>query len=169
MDIPTFRCSCCGEDHSGTPDWAFDEPFQYHALSAAEREDARLTSDFCEIGEDRFVRGLIPLRVGEEEAGFCFGVWVSLSQANFERYQVQYEKRTAEQDAPWFGWLCNRIPGYPDTLNLKTHVVLQPDGTRPHILLEPTAHPLAVEQRQGISTQRLQAILELLEHPPAAA
>jgi hypothetical protein len=41
-----------------------------------------------------------------------------------------------------------------------------PVGQRPLVELEPTEHPLAVEQRQGISMQRVQAIAEALLHPP---
>jgi len=62
------------------------------------------------------------------------------------------------------GWFCNRLQGYPDTLNLKTNVILQPYPHRPRIELEPTDHPLAVEQREGITVARLQEILEANEH-----
>ena len=40
-------------------------------------------------------------------------------------------------------------------LNLKTRVHLRDDGMRPLIELEPTDHPLAVEQRAGISLGRM--------------
>jgi hypothetical protein len=50
-----------------------------------------------------------------------------------------------------FGWFSNQVPGYPDTLNLKCDVSPRDDGMRPLITLEPTDHPLAVQQREGIS------------------
>ena len=67
-------------------------------------------------------------------------------------------------EGPWFGWLCNRIAGYSDTLLLKTQVHLRPYPARPFIELEPTEHPLAVEQREGIDLKRLQSIIEAHRH-----
>jgi hypothetical protein len=40
----------------------------------------------------------------------------------------------------------------------------QPIGSRPLIELEPTDHPLAIEQRQGITLARVQEIAGLLLH-----
>ncbi len=40
----------------------------------------------------------------------------------------------------------------------------RPVGARPLIELEPTDHPLAVEQRDGISWDRIQQIAELARH-----
>lgn len=53
---------------------------------------------------------------------------------------------------------------YPDTLLLKTHVHTREVGTRPYIELEATEHPLAVEQRNGITGARVREIGELFEH-----
>ena len=52
-----------------------------------------------------------------------------------------------------------------ETLNLKTEVHTEPVGTRPHVVLEPTDHPLSVEQRSGITVRRVPEIAELLLHP----
>jgi hypothetical protein len=40
----------------------------------------------------------------------------------------------------------------------------QPVGIRPKIELEPTSHPLAIEQKQGITMERVQQIAEQLLH-----
>jgi hypothetical protein len=47
-------------------------------------------------------------------------------------------------------------------VNLKTAVHLRDDGVRPYIELEPTDHPLAVEQREGISVERLGEIYAIM-------
>ncbi|HTJ32767.1 MAG TPA: DUF2199 domain-containing protein [Dactylosporangium sp.] len=52
-------------------------------------------------------------------------------------------------------------------MSLKTHVHTQRVGKRPHIELEATDHPLAVEQRTGITLSRVQEFAELLLHPDA--
>jgi hypothetical protein len=70
-----------------------------------------------------------------------------------------------ESEEPYFGWLSSDIPSYePTTLELKTHVHTQPVGQRPVVELEPTDHPLAVEQRTGITVARVQRIAELMLH-----
>ena len=51
-----------------------------------------------------------------------------------------------------FGWFSTEPPGYSEsTLKLRTLIHTQPVGERPHIELEPTEHPLAVEQREGVT------------------
>jgi len=59
-------------------------------------------------------------------------------------------------------WLCNNISLYPTTLNLKTHLHLRGGNKRPSIELEPTDHPLAIDQRQGISIKRVEEIATAL-------
>jgi hypothetical protein len=49
-------------------------------------------------------------------------------------------------------------------LNLKTNVHSKDTGQRPYLLLEPTDHPLAIEQRAGITMERVRAIAERLLH-----
>jgi hypothetical protein len=85
---------------------------------------------------------------GQEEP-FGIGAWVSQSRENFERYA------TTEDMAPTFGWLVNRMAHYEEsTLLLTTRVHFRAGNQRPTIELEPTAHPLAVEQRNGITIER---------------
>jgi hypothetical protein len=47
---------------------------------------------------------------------------------------------------------------------LKTRVHSRNVGMAPYIELEPTEHPLAVEQRRGISPNRVWEIAELMQH-----
>jgi hypothetical protein len=56
---------------------------------------------------------------------------------------------------PTFSWLVNHLPHYDETTYLlKTRVHFRAAGKRPTIELEPTDHPLAVEQRSGITIER---------------
>jgi hypothetical protein len=160
-----YRCTCCGELHEGFGDLAFAEPLYYHELTPAERQAARLTSDTCEVGEHRFVRGILQIPVEGDPEGFAYGVWVSLSQKNYERYLELFDARDGLPTEPWFGWLSNRLPGYDDTLSLKTNVYLRPYPARPAIELGPTDHALVREQRDGITRQRLHEIWEANQHP----
>jgi hypothetical protein len=65
---------------------------------------------------------------------------------------------------PFFGWLNASLKPYPETTDLKTRVHLRDNGLRPWIELEPTNHPLALEQRNGISVDRVAEIHAIMMH-----
>jgi hypothetical protein len=75
-----------------------------------------------------------------------------------------WETPGREKEPPYFGWLCTSLPLYPETLLLKTNVHTRPVGQRPFVELQPTEHPLAVEQRNGITMDRVREIAEALLH-----
>ena len=56
-----------------------------------------------------------------------------------------------------FGWLCNRLPPYPDTLELQTSVLLHgvDHGGRGSVNKKHDSHPLYIDQRGGITAERL--------------
>jgi|SRR5262245_49559785 len=156
-----FTCATCGRVHEGLPDVAFDAPVYYREIPEAERAArAYLSSDLCVIEErDFFVRGVLEIPIVGSDEVFGWGVWVTLSRPHFERYVELFDVEPPPGEGPWFGWLSNRLPGYPDTLSLKTHLHLRSLPHRPGIELEPTDHPLAVHQREGIG---LGALLEMI-------
>jgi hypothetical protein len=87
-----------------------------------------------------------------------------LSKENFKRTVELWGTDGRESEPPYFGWLSTRLPLYPETLSLKTNVRTRPVGQRPFIELEPTDHPLAVEQRNGITMARVREIAAALLH-----
>ncbi|MFE3286272.1 DUF2199 domain-containing protein, partial [Streptomyces sp. NPDC059233] len=120
----------------------------------------------------RFTRGgvLLLVRDGLVEARspdevFSWGVWVSLSRENFSRAADLWDRPGREAEDPYFGWLTTDLTVYPTTtLNLKTNVHTRPVGERPFVELEPTDHPLAVEQRTGITLDRVREIAATVLH-----
>lgn len=151
-----YECSVCGETHEDLPDIGDPRPHYWYALPAEEREGrARLTEDTCVIDDrDFFIRGvlLIPLRGGEGDGDFGFGVWVSQKRENFERYVAEYD---SAEIGPFFGWLSTELDYYEEsTLNLKTMAHFRGGGLRPTVELEQTEHPLSVDQREGITLAR---------------
>ncbi|MFF0747203.1 DUF2199 domain-containing protein [Streptomyces sp. NPDC004111] len=56
-------------------------------------------------------------------------------------------------------------PYSPSTISAKTHIHTGPIRQRPFLELEPTDHPLLVEQRPGIASERLRATAEAVPHP----
>jgi hypothetical protein len=117
----------------------------------AERVD--LTSDTCIIDDENFfIRGVIEIPIRGSSESFGFNVWVSQKRENFITYVRNFE---SSEIGPFFGWLSNSLSCYsPSTLSLKTMAHFRGGGLRPAIELEPTDHPLAVDQREGITLER---------------
>jgi hypothetical protein len=111
-----------------------------------------------------FVRGCIEIPVHGHDAPFVWGVWASLSQPNFVEWLRQWDKDHRSHVGPFFGWLDAWLKPYADTINLKTMVHLRDHGLRPLIELESTEHPLAVDQRNGITETRAQYLYETMMH-----
>ncbi|MFE4826186.1 DUF2199 domain-containing protein [Streptomyces sp. NPDC056672] len=134
--------------------------------SFADASDCLLSSDQCVIkAQHYFVKGLIEIPVIGGNDVFSWGVWVSLSRENFARAADLWDISGRESEEPYFGWLTTELPIYsPSTINLKTHVHTRPVGERPLVELEPTEHPLAVEQRTGITLERVREIAEAVGH-----
>ncbi len=146
--------------------WHVATPDPWQALSPEERKTrGEISSDQCIIDDEHFfVRGLIEIPVVDGDEVFSWGVWVSLSRSNFERSSMLWQSPERVNEEPYFGWLCNELPGYESTLYLKTHVHSREVGMRPLIELEHTDHPLALEQRNGITMDRVREIAGMLHH-----
>ena len=161
-----FRCVSCGEWHEGMPSYGAEAPMHYDRVAPAERERrCSLGSDDCVIDEKFFfVRGCLDIPVHGQEEPFSWGVWVSLSRQSFEEYIRHFDSPKRSHIGPFFGWLSSEIAIYPDTVNLKARVHLRDDGIRPYIQLHASDHPLALEQREGISPHRVAEIFAFLHH-----
>lgn len=130
---------------------AFDRPIYAYQVPEAERPNrVRLSSDLCVIDEDAyFIRGLIEIPIRNHQESLGIGAWVSQKEENFRAYEENFD---SPEIGPFFGWLSSDfVYGGARTLNLKTMVRFQRGNLRPNIELEPTDHPLAVAQRDGIT------------------
>lgn len=169
-DGGTFECARCGGRHPGPPR-------SYFVAEPEVRADTRdpTTRRWGELFDEQailhgvdgeeawFVRGNIEIPV-EDGGSLTYTVWVSLSRENFERLHDLWASPERLEEPAHFGWLSVALPGYPSTVNPKTNLHQRPPGERPFVELEPTDHPLAVEQREGISTARLVQLAELAAH-----
>ncbi|HEY4182327.1 MAG TPA: DUF2199 domain-containing protein [Kofleriaceae bacterium] len=165
---PGFQCGSCGQWHDELPlDFGFQEPDYVHELDASER--ARFVTgkgDFRELQQDEslhyFIRGVIEIPIVGTDDVFRYGVWTSLSAESCATARDAYEWDAAA--GPFFGWVSNRVPNYPSTMNLRAQVHVR-SSVRSAIELEPTTHPLALEQRNGITMDRVREIIERVMHP----
>lgn len=165
--MPGYHCRRCGEHHDEFPlRYGFHAPASWYVVPEGERSQrCLLSSDQCIIDDEFFfVVGNLELPIVGSGERFSWDVWVSLSDRNFARVCELWERPGRESEPPYFGWLNSSVPGYPETLSLKTMVHTRTVGVRPRIELEPTDHPLAVEQHKGITLERAQQIAEIVLH-----
>ena len=162
-----WKCNQCGEVHESVPSsFSFRAPIYWNPDASIEGAARTwIDQNFCIIRDEHFfIRGTLEIPIIESSEFFVFGVWSSLGAKNFERARAMALEPGRTAEPPNFGWLSNRLWQYPDTLNLKCKVISQSVGRRPLIELEPTDHPLAVEQRNGISQVRFVELSEQCLH-----
>ena len=159
----SFDCRQCGSTHKGIPSLGADAPHIYGEIPEHERSQrCDLVSDACVIDDEHFfIRGCLEIPVHGLTEPFVWLVWVSLSKESFGEWLSHYETAERAHFGPYFGWLNSALPLYPNTINLKTLAHVRSDGLRPLIEVEPTDHPLSLEQAEGISVERLE---ELITH-----
>jgi hypothetical protein len=152
-----FKCTSCDEWHEGMPTFGADAPLYLYGIPAEEGTSrCVLEADTCVVDQEHFfVRGCLEIPVQDETEPFIWGVWISLSRKSFEDFVACFDAPKRSHVGPFFGWLSTELALYPSTENLKTRVHLRDDGIRPYVELEPTNHPLAIEQRNGISADRV--------------
>ena len=161
----TWTCRCCGRQFDTLPlDFACNAPDHWFQIPECQRQNrAKIDTDVCIIdGKDIFVRGCLEIPIIDRDGYFVWGLWVSVSDRSFDRIVELWNAPVIENEPAKFGWLCNEVSLYPGTLNLKTNLHLRGRGSRPSIELEPTDHPLAIEQRHGISIKRVEEIAAAL-------
>lgn len=169
--IEAFKCRTCDAWHEGPIDsLGSDVPEFVWGMSDEERTKyVTLSSDQCvhtrDGRTDYLIRGCLEIPALDGPGPFSFGVWTTLSEANFVRATDLWETPGRESEPPSFGWLCTRLPSYPDTMFLKARIQTRPVGERPLVtVLEPVDHPLVVEQREGITVERWVEVVEAALH-----
>lgn len=162
-----WTCACCG--------WRFDDlitsiacrmPDDVHDLSEEERTARALTTeDFCTLDGDRhFVRSVLEVPITGSDAPFLWGVWAAVSHATIRRAGALFDVGADESEPRPAAILANRVHGYPGSLGLRGRLRFRPLPDRPRLLLEPGDHPLALDQRQGITVARVQEIIRPFVH-----
>jgi len=164
-----FICATCGAEHDlDEISFGTEAPLQWALLSEDERARSLLSGEQCEIeseeGHSFYIRACLDIPIRGTDRAFTWGVWCSLSEQSYHEIADHWEDSNRRNIGPHFGWLCTKVPGYPDTAFLKTMVHQREVGVRPLVNLEATDHPLAVDQREGIEEERLRTIVVGLLH-----
>ncbi|GAA4356485.1 DUF2199 domain-containing protein [Hymenobacter saemangeumensis] len=162
-----FTCSRCGEFHNEMPMcFGAEFPDYYFSVPPDEREQrVEFTESLCVVDEAHFfIRGRIEIPVIGREEIFCWNVWASLSEENFYRVNEVWNDPERVDEPAYFGWLQTQLPGYSDTLNIKTWVHTQELGSIPLIKVFEEDHQLTLEQQNGIKWQRVMELVESAMH-----
>jgi hypothetical protein len=106
-----------------------------------------------------FIRGCLEIPVLDASEVFIWGLWALVKEEVFNEISDSWEEEGREtRRGPFKARLANSLSVYPETLNLRLRIVIQPVGTRPVFILEEEQHPLTTAQQHGIS--RLEARLQ---------
>jgi hypothetical protein len=146
--------------------YAAAAPYNWFSVPEAERAArTELSDDICIIDKsERYIRGCVEIPVIDGSEIFVWGVWVSVSEESLRYILDHWESEIPPDEPPRFGWLSTWIQGYPDPQDIKCHVFLRSGNLRPRIVLEPTDYLLAVEQRDGITLERVKQIAAASGH-----
>jgi hypothetical protein len=164
----TWACATCGKSHSDLPlSFGADFPDMYANLKSEDRElRAVIGTDQCIVDEKWFfIRGCLEIPVVGHDEPFLWGVWASVRQEVFDEISDCWTQEGREKThGPFKGRLANSLSVYPETLDLKVKIRMQPIGTRPLFVVEEAEHQFAIEQRLGITHTRAMELASFLLH-----
>jgi hypothetical protein len=151
-----WACKICGIEHGEVPDcFGIEAPWRALVPEAEFEKRVDLNADLCVVdGKEFFVRGHVEIPVHDHPNPISFSVWSSLSERSFLHMGKRWNDSDRAEDDPYFGWLCTPIHVYPDTIHLKLGVQQRPPGLTPIFFVRNDEHPLAIDQRNGISIAR---------------
>lgn len=162
-----FDCSVCGLHHAVLPlSYSIKVPLAALAVPRDEWEQrVVLSPDLCVIDERfHYVRGRFAVPVHGLDEPFIWGVWAWLRPRDFYRTNQMWSDPARVDEPPYAALLNSELTLYGDMVNLPVQVHIMAVGKRPHFFPADASHPLAVEQRDGISMERVIAIAEHFSH-----
>ena len=161
----SFVCGICGRNHEGAPlSWGPDAPDAWISIPAGNRaENSELGSDQCILDGRFFVRGRIEIPVIGTEEIFAWLVWAEVSNTDFMNISRLWTTAGREKQASIYdGRIANELPIYPSpTLGVAVRLHTRPVGERPFFEVA-GEHAVRDEQRNGISSHRVQEIADIL-------
>lgn len=160
-----YRCKSCGAVHPERPTcFGFDAPTVVAQLNDVDRERrVAISSDQCILDDENFfILGTLDVPIQGSDEILRWIAWSTLSRPNFERASELWSVDGRESEPPYSGWLSNRIPGFPDTLNVKLLVHTAPLGCRPRFEVMGD-HPIGDVQRHGITGERADELIHVAQ------
>jgi len=164
-----MKCSTCGEEHA-LLEPAFTRPDVIFAMSAEQKKGRVLErDDICGLrGEEGspgryFVRCRLPVRLLDAPETSGWGVWAEVSEEDATTIWNAWDDPEQDRVPPMQARVANRIPGYPDTIDLPVLLKLTGPKSRPQLLLSPESlHPFATECLAGVCVHRVKDWLDAM-------
>ena len=167
-----FTCSVCGEHHdellrdirADVPDAVFELPEEERA------ERARVGSDSAQYvdaagANHLYTRGVIHVPIQGADDEFRFGVWVEVAEADFTRLGELWHDPEGWRARPVAGTLANELTLYDGSRGLGVSVQLSENvNLLPRVEVGDAPHPLARDQREGITEVQAQRLAESVLH-----
>lgn len=158
------RCATCGEEKDLLAmEPCYSRPDAYFQIREAEREhltnfsddDGRIrTADGSQFRH--FLRVLLSVPIRGTKKDCAWGVWVEVSGADWERTYELWDDPEQGKQPPFPARLANELRGYEGTVGLPGQVRLTAPNESPVFELDPDVdHPLAREQRDGVTPERV--------------
>jgi hypothetical protein len=163
-----FVCSVCGEFHNERMlDIRLTLPDSIHELSTDERNRrARLSEDFAVLDERAFyLRGLVEIPIPELETRFAYGAWLQVDERDFRHLLEHWDDPDQGSFDAVDATLANELAPYRDTAGLSARLRPVSADLLPTADLVATDHPLAADQRNGISSARADELAAVVLHP----
>lgn len=114
-----------------------------------------------------FLRGNLEIPIHDDGGPLAFTVWVSVSESDWERAGELWSDPGRVNEPARAGQLTAWLPTY-ELLDQGAVVMREREpGLRPLVFLGDSPHALSMDQRDGISTERLNRLAEVILHPPA--
>ena len=167
----SYTCPSCGVQHEERPTCFIAElPAAVAELTDEERESrVERSPEQCILdGRHFFILANLDVPFPGPEGFLRWTVWGTLSEDEFHRAGELWESPGRENEPPYFSWLSNQIPGYPASVNIKSLIRTQEVGVRPLIEVIEEGHPLARDQKEGVSLARAEALIHSALHANAA-
>ena len=163
----SFRCSQCGNEHTGVPlAWGPNVPDAVGPIPPADwRSRVSLSGDDCVIDRSSYyVRGCIDLRIHGTRDVFRWLVWVHVDRRGYVYTISPWRRLLRLCHPPYDAKLDTALPYEPPTAHLPVEVRSAGPGFRPTVVLTELAHPLAIEQREGIPLERAYELAGMMLH-----
>jgi hypothetical protein len=157
----TWFCEVCGGTLDGLPfTLRVDCPSAWTADVAIHPQSELLHAQ-CVIGGERFfLHGVILMPITDADGDFEWGIWVEVAEDDFIARCSRWSIRGREHDLPVRARLAVVLPGYGgSTVGLPGLLQDRAVGHHPLFTIADTGHPLARDQRYGITTARVHELV----------
>ena len=161
-----FHCEACGQDHDlSNVAIALQRPYHYFEVPEKERASRiKINDDLCSIDGKLFlIRGVLQIPIKGTDGTFDWGLWALIDRSDFDRYLKLWDVEIDPDEPPMPGLLSGNPPGYPEANLTDLTIHLQSGGQRPLFKVVDSDQQLAIDQREGISFEKIHPLIEKLQ------